>query len=392
MKIENRKMAQDYMKKLNEGLRDQVVAKEVEIKNINKIYDRKIEDAKTTREIDLIKEQEKSNVALLEEVDRREETLNKVKENLNLTKDQIEKEQSKLTSQNDDKLQDLRLYFDSKYKQLNNESVDRARDIQFETDENLKNLEDQTHFTILDKQYKQADRLNNLDRTHEKTYTSRMNFNKGREKNQEIENAKRLAQQNLEFQQNKNELDRRQTIEMVTKQKAFKQEIDAKSAHYDDLIKQTDKSYKQKLQAMIETHEKAVKGMQDRFQNEIKTMISSHAETKELYRNMGDDQFYSIKKIQPKVKDMGNFYEIDLDMPAHEKDNVTMSGNMRELKITVARRFNEIVKQQSGEFDRSSRSEVMSKMIQLPEIIDDTRITQKYDPEQQVLSFRLPKA
>lgn len=122
--------------------------------------------------------------------------------------------------------------------------------------------------------------------------------------------------------------------------------------------------------------------------NDLKNHYSS---IKETFLKKAEDVFYRPSIMNLDVSDKGRFYSLKLSVPPHEKDSVQISGNVRNLRVSMSRNFREEVIDNDNSVNRSNRHETFVKEVNVNDIINDNLITKEYDAETQILTFHVPK-
>jgi HSP20 family molecular chaperone IbpA len=102
-----------------------------------------------------------------------------------------------------------------------------------------------------------------------------------------------------------------------------------------------------------------------------------------------DDPFYQLRRPQPSIKDIGDSYEIRLEVPPHEEKSYILSAEKRQLQLTFNRQYKDQLKQ-DGEELTSSRIESFNYTLPVEFILDPNKITKNY--ENNVLTFKIAKA
>ena len=90
------------------------------------------------------------------------------------------------------------------------------------------------------------------------------------------------------------------------------------------------------------------------------------------------------------MRDEGDSYIISLPASRHEKDHYTLSADKRRIRLSMARRFENRVKNDEGEVHQTHRSETFSKEFEVPHIVKDGPILQKWEDNR--LSYQIFKA
>jgi HSP20 family molecular chaperone IbpA len=66
-------------------------------------------------------------------------------------------------------------------------------------------------------------------------------------------------------------------------------------------------------------------------------------------------------------------------VPAHEKENVHLVTNGRKIKITLNKRFEDLVEDKDGTVNRSSKTQLYSKEVMVKDLINPKNMQVKYE-------------
>ena len=199
----------------------------------------------------------------------------------------------------------------------------------------------------------------------------------------------KLKNERLKSKKNLNDLIRLQDIKRQQAVKRHHEILETKKDQHKEKILSEDKSFGQKFRVLKEDHKEVLSRVKQLFDRQKEELIKSHSKIKKTLDNKLEDDFYHVKVIEPKLVDTGKEYLLYIEVPPHEKETAHVAARNRNINITLARRFEDRIENNDGTVDKSRRSEIFSKSIQTDEIMDHTRITQKY--ENGHLIFKIPK-
>lgn len=104
-----------------------------------------------------------------------------------------------------------------------------------------------------------------------------------------------------------------------------------------------------------------------------------------------EDPFYRIRSLSPVVSENETAFELKVALPEHEARNVLVSGEGQSVKLTLARRFQEKVKDaESQRTTKTSSYQTVVEQIDLPSAFNARGIAKDY--QDGVLTVRVPKA
>lgn len=384
---QQKKQIQDLVK----GQRSEVIKRQNELESIKSFYDKKEEDQKVQGERELIEVHDNNQKNLLEAVDGQKEKLEVLRTNLLSTKEMLDKEQDRLVKTHQDKVQDVNTFYNEKYEQQFAEGEEISKDINHKVNLHIKDINSETDRNILKSQNETGLKLNKIEHDNQiKVKSTEDNYARFRGR-LESENSKALLNQEREHQKLINEQLKTQSREAAIKTQIHTDQIKNQDLYYTDLIKQKDVAFKQKVEAMQKAHDMVLTSMKQKYQKELDNLVKSHAEVKELAEQKVNDPFYRMETVSPQIKDLGDHYEVVVDVPETEKENVSVSAHKRKITVGFARRFqNRMEVPEKGEVHHTARTEGSRREIPVADIIDSQNIQQKYVDGQ--LIFKIKKA
>ncbi len=156
-------------------------------------------------------------------------------------------------------------------------------------------------------------------------------------------------------------------------------------------LKMAGERYAKKANQMSSQQAQVLSQLDHSLKTGINDLKNHYSTIKENFLKKSEDIFYRPAIMDIDVKDRGKFYALKLFVPPHEKDSVQISGNVRNVRISMSRNFREEVLDDDKSVNRSNRHETFVKEINVDDIINDNLITKNYDPETQLLTFHIPK-
>ena len=151
-----------------------------------------------------------------------------------------------------------------------------------------------------------------------------------------------------------------------------------------------DKGFKRKIEQMEKDSNQTIANLSSRSEKEINKLKQNESKDKNLISEKSKDPFYSITNLNPRIADNEKEYILRISVPEHEKESIILDGNGRTLKLSQTRRFADESRNENGTMSKSSRSEVISQVINLNDLINPRKITHSYQDNE--LTFKIPKA
>ncbi|MGZ3808808.1 MAG: Hsp20/alpha crystallin family protein, partial [Bacteriovorax sp.] len=168
-----------------------------------------------------------------------------------------------------------------------------------------------------------------------------------------------------------------------------KEELSYLDNHQKDVLAQKNADFKVRYENMAREHERILSELKTHLDRDVKKMVEQTSSQKKIIEDRAQDSFYRVETLSPMITETPKDFTVSLRVPEHEKEKVHLSVHNRDVKMTLARKFTDILDDQDGSTNRSTRSELFSKEFSSKDILNPKEIVQKY--ENGVLTFRIQK-
>ncbi len=380
---------QAHLKKLNNQQKRLISVKEQEIQKVDDLYKAKkidervqgqteIEDLKIQR----LKESEKVNLESQERLDTHKKMLQEGIQKMDIEKDRLNKFHK-------DRLSSVNLFNEDKYQSFYNDAQEKTDEVRQQTSDFVKDLSSNSdntkrqliHQSALESKAMQSKNALTLE-DQEKQHKSSVKKNDSQYKHvEELHHKEHL--ENVASQ------GRRNSIEFEQRKKIHLKKTHDKEAIHTETLKQKDEAFKLKFAAMESGHNQVLKNIKERFQNQINFLVGGLRKDKESIESKAKDPFYQISSLRLEVVEMPKDYLVQIQIPKHERDDVRLTAHDRMMTLSLTRSFSNKTQDIVGNIDKSSRSEVYSKTFNVSDILDSTKISQKY--ENGILTYKVAK-
>ena len=368
---------------------EQNIKSENEIENVKKIYEQKIEAAKTEGEDRYLRSIKSNDEQLIGASKSYEDKLNNYQEQLKKTEKNIAKEELALKSAETQKLDNVK-------EQFNNNFSDRYA----AATENLKSIQEQSRIgnqRIVNESRAEKDFLATTSRNQINALSSeyaQKGISTERDYKSTLENDLRShqAEMNLQRAELKKVLDK--TTEQNKKLEAEKikvqnVELSNLDTHQKDVLTQKQNDFKIRYENLVKEHDTLLNQIKTQFEADVNKLALQSATQKRNIANKIEDQFYRVESLKPEISENEKEYMVSMKVPEHEHENVHLIVHGRGVKMTLSRKFTDSLEDSDGSTNKSSRSELFSKDFLSKDILDPKQIAQKY--ENGILSFKIQK-
>ncbi|MFA6238617.1 MAG: Hsp20 family protein [Bacteriovorax sp.] len=381
--------AKAYSIKLDEKLRNDTAKKEAEIKNINQIYEKQIESAKSEGQDKYISSLNRNDEMLVSASKDFEKKLSNYKDNLRKTQSYLAKEDQGLREEHQEQMDSQREQFEGNIQ----EKFKNAMDIQQDINGQMKNRVE----LVTDKSLAERRKIE----TGAKNSTNNLALEYGRkaaaeERNyrSKLESDIRMHQENINIQEKelkkeadtKSDKDRRLVQEKMVIQQA---ELNYLDNHQKDILSQKQNDFKVRYDNLVNEHNALIEDLKSSFEADVKKMAQETTVQKRNIAAKEHDTFYRIETLKPTIVENEKEYMVSLPVPEYEKENVHLSVRGRGVKMTLTRRFTDTIEDKDGSTNRSTKNELFSREFPCKDILNPKLVDQKY--ENGILTYRIQK-
>ncbi|WP_372654663.1 Hsp20/alpha crystallin family protein [Halobacteriovorax sp.] len=376
-----------HLERLNDSQRNLISSREKEIENLDKMYEEKKYNERYNGEAELLDIRDQNEAEIAEQLVKKQERLSNIKMSFDDSKRKLDKEQELLTKNNQEKIKDLNSVYENKFNDtfervntiaddINTGTQDTLRRLETENLERISQATFQNKIMADEKSIENDRKLLSQERTHKSQQRTAEKDYARKNANIVMEHENELINQNFKLKSQRKELENIQLAEMQNM-----------TAQHKDLLLQEDKSFKEKYSNISKEHQSVLDRIKSRFTNQINSLLNSQMKFKANIENKDENSFYSITALEPTVTKLDGAYELSLEVPEYEKENVRLTAQGRDLSITLTRKFSDSIESEDGTKNKSSRSEIFSKKIPTEDLLNSKEVTQKYHDG--VLTFNI---
>ena len=390
MKLEiTEKANRDYLAKLNKRHRNLISKKEREIKNINSRFNEKIKNTKLEGIKNLANQEEINKGQIVNSIQNKEEKLEKIKTDLSTHQMSLAKEKERLSQTYNQQIQNTNEVFKDKYDSIYKEGLSRSEEIVDQTNNKITDLKKDSDFEIKSMNFESKLRADNISRQNAKSLNSI-----------DIENRKLIDRTKKMQERRMDEIRGEHEKKIVTEEKKhamdYRQRVTSQQtelsnieAHHNEVLKQKRLSFQEKYKNLENNHKSILKRIKEKFDSEIKNVVKKYSELKNQTLSKSEDPFYNVTELSPRILELDNMYQVQIDVPEHEQELINLTAQKRDIHISLTRNYRDQTKTEDGELNKTRRSEVLTKQLDVPDIMDSKKITRVY--KDGTLSFNIAK-
>ncbi len=202
----------------------------------------------------------------------------------------------------------------------------------------------------------------------------------------EVAKAQAERERLKQAEQAKTKIDR----EIVEISKQGEQQAELVKKLNSDRVKSLNENTQKEYLRIAENTANEVKRLDSDALGKINTLRNDRLEKLTHFDQRGEDPFYRLKGLNPVVSETETDYTVKIKMAAHEAQNVFVSGEGHQLKISLARRFQDQLKNQEAQsLTKTNSYQTIVETLSLSEGVDTKKIQRYYTDG--TLTIKVPK-
>ncbi len=381
------KIQQRHSRKLKNLQKDQ----EFEIEKIKFQHEKNKHDlrkAQKEEELTMISDHRKE---LAQNTLRNEQTLNRLKESLQQTKEFTQKEKDRLESEHKSKVELMKQNQESKIITSKEKTEYVLEDLDHQANIELKRLQRAIEEKETDFKQNSSNKMHVQKSEHARSY----------QQNKEIYTKEQMAQKN-KFDYALLKQRKLQNSQLVGEERKFQKRLTTRQGQYSKQLKNSEFDHRNKKQVSQKQYEKDYKNFVEKNEKQLQQIVGKKesimqklrhnlkVEAKKIMKK-NDDPFYHDIDIQAKLDFNPEHaeYTLSFPIPKHEVSAVNFTAQNKELKLNMSRNF-EFLEENAQGTEIVKKQETIVRKIKLDKIIDPKTTEKSY--QDGILSFKIKLA
>ena len=390
MKLENDlQFAKNKLEKLNESQQKLISSRQKEIEGLDTMYEAKKADERYNGEVELLDIRDRNQSEIAEQLTQKQERLSNIKASFDDSKKMLDQEREVLVSNHQDRIEDINSVNDNRYRSTFDEATIKADEVNTLTHNTISSLEHEADERVLqstfetklrsdEKSIENANKLEAQERVHKLQQNTATKSYERKTAESMMEHEKLLQDQDFK------QISERKNMEII-----HNREVLAKDEQHKDLLLQEDQNFQKKYESITKEHQSVLDRIKAKFGQQISTILNGQMKSKSSIEEKKDDAFYNITALDPQLIDLKDSYQIAIEVPDYEKENVRLTAQGRDLSISLTRKFSDSVVAEDGSRNKSSRSETFTKNLSTDQLLNSKQVTQSYN--EGILTFNIAK-
>jgi hypothetical protein len=327
---------------------------------------------------------------LYNQIQRKDKVLSEIQEKLDKTKELTEKEIQNLKQRHMAKIEQREGDFNIRYHDRVNQRELEAQEEYSRLDERIRDNNAKNAELERDQIINHKTKMRDLHRKGQQEYDRSFQKYKQLHSINERKFAKALHDQRVKQEQLLEDQKRAHLEMMKLHTNRYEDEMHKMIAQHQATKKDTNAQFEVEYKKLMESQRDLIRSLDTRTKGLIKDGKQLLAKEKTTLAAKSADEFYKANQLYPKFIDVGDSYDVFIQIPEHEKNSVQISTQKRDIKISLDRRFDETLNK--GPYENTTRKvETITSEFSVPEILDSrTKVKKAY--RDGMLIFNIKKA
>lgn len=368
------------------GLKKQVAQ---ERRELEEAHQKNKAQIKAIQEQEIVEINDSNTQRISEAHQRREKVLFELEKNLNETKNVTEKQLKDLKSQLTNKEVELQEDHSQRRLLLNANNEQHLQEANYRYNSQLKKIntegENRLHHTKETLSIKHNDLKDEFQNKIQQT-TNHYNAQLARQ-NQDFEQTTKLKE--LEYKNKETTL--RETHENnIIKQTEVNQDLYQKRD--DDFrlkFQEQDQFFEKKFAEQLSSHHSQLQNLDKRFDSISKNMKQDLMTKIDAVKSKKDDIFFEFTELNSRIKDQGDHYQVEVELPEYARKDLNLSTNNKEIILTFNRRYQDHA-EKNGVKHRVNKIETLTSRIPTEHHLNPKKINSAYSDG--VMTYKIQKA
>jgi HSP20 family molecular chaperone IbpA len=390
MKVdEKNRDSYEQLKKVDNELKMKIIQRENELKSIEDLYNRKNEDQEKIGEEAYQAKIENNNNKLLNASKDMEEKLIGYSQRLEKTKNDLSNEEKRLKDSQIVQAQSLKSQFDENITDIYDNAKNNQESIQYSTQNELKNIAENARYDKLKVENQFQKEVNSLSSAYSNKFVDTERDFRTKLSEDVKNHQEQVILQNNQFKKDLDDTTAKNKRLGEEKSRVQNDELQFLEKYHQNLMEQKTNDFKVRYKHITDEHEQILANIKAKLDSEVNKIQLSTMQTKKNIETKSQDPFYRIEKLEPKLVEQEKSYLVSLNVPEYEKEDVHFVAHGRNLKVTLSKKFQDIVEDEDKSINRSSKTQLYSKEFNVADLVNPKNIQAKY--ENNVLTFKIDK-
>lgn len=316
---------------------------------------------------------------LMVETANNEKKLMRIKDNLELVKQQTEKEKQNLNYNLKTKTENQKEQFNTLFNARANQQKLQLQDLEDSYNVEIRKLQRDMKNKETNLRQSGSSELRELKATNKENIRNEQDIYRIKKDGLDDTHHNQLV---LQEKKHKNYLAKQERLfhdKSIQRQETFDNIV--KQVEQDGQNRQMSKQklFEKKYQVLNESHKSKITGLSKNKEKIINNLKNEILNKHILNFKKTRDPFYTKTTLEPKLTKLENRdFQLELKIPQTEIEHLNIYAGKKEIKMSFNRRFENTKENSDGSTDKVNKVESVIKKIKVDEVLDPKSITQTY--------------
>lgn len=349
-----------------------------ELESLAKRHQAEVSDVKKIQALDLAEIREQHQLEVAEQVDRKEKSLEALRESLEKTRMLTDRETKALQARTEQKRSDTLAYSNEELKRITDSYADKIDDVNVRQNSVLQDI----HREGQQKAFELNERNRFVAQGQEQEWQGRIDQQRQQFNATYQGEAKKFEtivrdQQNQSQKQVKDTLMKNETrLSNINQQHvALEEKVTAQNQKS---LGEKEIFFEKKYQGQLARHtasEKHLQELQERALAKTKDDLNKRVT---IAQERSNDVFFSFTEMPATLQERPEAYVLKVQMPEYAKEEVQVTVNQKELVVTSNRRYQDERKDESGVVRKVNKVESLVSRIPVDSVLNSKKVTKEW--------------
>lgn len=369
----------DTEKLFNRQLESARRKNEREIKNIENAHVNLKGEIKKVHADEVVEIQDQHHRHLNAEAEKKEKVLSGMRDHLQKTSELTEKQLKSLKQNSETQKVETQRKLSDERERLIGENQLFIEDLNERFNQSSQKVNYDGKRRVEDLKNEMGEALNETEAFHQNKINNQTEQFTTRFKHDDMNYKKMKDEQDNRFKKERMSTNTLQQIELSKLTDTHTKHIDQRDGEYRKGLKDQDVFFEKKYQDTLKDHNSQFKILEEKNKKVISELKTSL--TKEITQaaNRRDDEFYQFSSLRPKVKQFEDRVEIQMDVPEHAKQDLQLTTNIKEVILSLNRRYTDANKTSDGVINKVNKVESFTTRIPTNMVLDAKSVKSTYE-------------
>lgn len=349
-----------------------------ELESLAKRHQAEVSDVKKIQALDLAEIREQHQLEVAEQVDRKEKSLEALRESLEKTRKLTDRETQALLASTEQKRSDTLAYSNEELKRITDSYADKIADVNVRQNSVLQDI----HREGQQKAFELNERNRFVAQGQEQEWQGRIDQQR-QQFNATYQGEAKKYETIVRDQQNQSQ---KQVKETLTKNETRLSNINQQHVALEEKITAQNKKslgekeifFEKKYQGQLARHIASEQHLQELHNRALAKSKDDLNKRVTIEQERSSDVFFNFTEMPATLEERPEAYVLKVQMPEYAKEEVQVTVNQKELVVTSNRRYQDERKDDSGVVRKVNKVESLVSRIPVESVLNPKKVSKEW--------------